>query len=192
MANHQAAPESGAGSGNDRHHQLHESCITHTASALRESGTASHEEIESALLHFQHSWQATGFQDLIELIAIARGGDDMALANAAVLEMGEGVASSLATPPALVPFAGKLITPTAFYNKFTAVRAAAAHLHCPILFAEDNDAVGTGSINPVAAVLMADFIETSVHSLTGIKPFVTAVRMDYPSWMALNRKHFES
>jgi hypothetical protein len=174
------------------HTHLHESCANHTAAALRETEAATHEEIESALIHSRHAARYGVFHDVIEFIALARGGDNSEQVGAEVIIMAEAVASTLATPPALVPFAAKLITPTAFYSRFDSIRSSTRHLRCPILFAEDTDAVGTGSINPITALIMADFIEKSVHSLTGIKPFITAARMDYPSWNLLTRKHFES
>ena len=37
---------------------------------------------------------------------------------------------------------------------------------------------------------MADEILNGVNRRFGIKPFVTAVRMDYESWSFLTRKHF--
>lgn len=174
------------------HTQLHDSCAQHTASALREADAATHEEIETALIHSRHAARFGIFHDVIEFIALARGGDDTEHVGAEVTLLAEAVASTLATPPALVPFAARLITPSAFYSRFDTIRSATRHLRCPILFSEDTDAVGTGSINPVTALIMADFIEKNVHSLTGIRPFVTAARMDYAGWNMLTRKHFES
>lgn len=176
------------------HADLSEACTRHTAAALRESEAATPEEIEAAEILCNQAHHSGRSQDLIELIAIARAGAgaDVEQVAAIVLEIAEAAASTLATPPALVPFAAKLITPSAFYAGFDDIRRAAQHLRCPILFAEDTDAIGTGSINPVTATIMADFIDKSVLSKSGIKPFVTAARMDHPGWTALNRKHFES
>ena len=92
--------------------------------------------------------------------------------------------------PPLVPFAGKLIAPSAFYESFDQLHHTARALLSPILYAEDTDAVGTGALNPIAARLMADEILAGVNRRFGIKPFVTSVRMDYESWSFLTRKHF--
>jgi hypothetical protein len=92
--------------------------------------------------------------------------------------------------PPMVPFAGKLIAPSAFYESFDQLHKSARALLSPIIYAEDTDSIGTGALNPVAARIMAEEILATVDRRFGIKPFVTAVRMDYESWSFLSRKHF--
>ena len=60
-----------------------------------------------------------------------------------------------------------------------------------MIFAEDTDAVGTASINPVASMILADEIRAAVFKRFGIRPFLTVARLDYESWSFLTRKHFE-
>ena len=61
----------------------------------------------------------------------------------------------------------------------------------PVIFAEDTDAIGIASINPVAASILAEEIRSSVYKRFGIRSFVTVARLDYENWAFLTRKHFE-
>ena len=60
-----------------------------------------------------------------------------------------------------------------------------------MVYAEDTDAIGTASANPIAAAILADEIRAQVHKRFGIRPFVTIARLEYESWTFLARKHFE-
>jgi hypothetical protein len=60
-----------------------------------------------------------------------------------------------------------------------------------VIYAEDTDAIGTASINPFAAAILAEEIQSTVFKRFGIRPFVTIARLDYESWTFLTRKHFE-
>ena len=60
-----------------------------------------------------------------------------------------------------------------------------------MIYAEDTDAIGTASANPVASAILAEEIRSTVFKRFGIRPFVTAARLDYESWTFLSRKHFE-
>jgi hypothetical protein len=60
-----------------------------------------------------------------------------------------------------------------------------------VVYVEDTDAIGVASVNPIAASILADEIQTSLHKRFGIRPFITIARLDYESWTFLNRKHFD-
>ena len=93
--------------------------------------------------------------------------------------------------PPLVPFAGKLIAPSAFYDSFDQLHRLARVLLSPVIYAEDTDSIGTASANPVAAAILSEEIQSVVFKRFGIRPFVTVARLDYESWTFLTRKHFE-
>ena len=61
----------------------------------------------------------------------------------------------------------------------------------PVVFAEDTDAIGTASANPIASAILADEIRAQVFKRFGIRPFITIARLEYESWTFLTRKHFE-
>jgi hypothetical protein len=111
--------------------------------------------------------------------------------RAAILELGNKVATTLVPHAPIIPFAGKLIAPSVFYDSFDSIHKIARILLSPVIFAEDTDAIGTASANPIASSLLAEEIRNAVFKRFGIRPFVTIARLDYESWTFLTRKHFE-
>ena len=91
----------------------------------------------------------------------------------------------------MIPFGGKLIAPSAFYESFDQIHKIARVLLSPVIYAEDTDAIGTASINPVSSMILADEIRAAVYKRFGIRPFMTVARLDYENWSFLTRKHFE-
>ena len=109
----------------------------------------------------------------------------------AILELGDKIAATLNPFAPLIPFGGKLMAPSAFYESFDHIHKVARVLLSPVIYAEDTDAIGTASTNPVAAAILAEEIRTTVFKRFGIRPFVTVARLDYESRTFLTRKHFE-
>jgi hypothetical protein len=60
-----------------------------------------------------------------------------------------------------------------------------------VVYAEDTDAIGTASVNPIAAQILGEEILLAVSKRFGIRPFITCARMEYEPWAFLCRKHFE-
>jgi hypothetical protein len=127
---------------------------------------------------------------LLEVLARILGHDEERL-GPVILELGNKVASTISPHAPLVPFAGKLIAPSAFYDSFDQLHKLARLLLAPVIYAEDTDAIGTASVNPIAAAILAAEIESAVFKRFGIRPFLTIARLDYESWTFLTRKHFE-
>lgn len=154
------------------------------------SGAASDSDIFKALARVRES-QGKGIpEDLIETLGRVLGHEEEHL-GAAILTLADAVASTLNPAPATIPFASKLIAPSAFYESFEALHQLGKALLVPVLYAEDTDAIGTGSINPIAATLLGDEAYYAVGKRFGIHPFLTCARMEYESWAFLCRKHFE-
>lgn len=128
--------------------------------------------------------------DLLEVLARVQGHGPEHLGSA-ILELGEKVAQTVTPFPPILPFAGKLIAPASFYETFDRIHQTARVLLSPVIYAEDSDAIGTASINPIASAILADAILHAAHRRLGIRPFVTIARLDYESWTFLSRKHFE-
>ena len=167
-----------------------ETCIEQTASSLHETRAATDAEINQAIARTRQDHAAGKPADLLEALARVQGHDEEHLSRA-IDELGNKIASTLSPSPPLIPFAGKLIAPSAFYDSFDQIHKIARVLLSPVIFAEDTDAVGTASINPVASALLGHEIATTVFKRFGIRPFVTVARLDYESWTFLSRKHFE-
>lgn len=167
-----------------------EDCLSRTAEALHEMRAATTTEIHQGIAAVRQS-QAEGTPaDLLEQIARIQGHGEEHL-SPAILEIGNRAALALTPYAPLVPFAGKLIAPSAFYESFDQIHKLARLLLCPVIYAEDTDSIGTASINPFAAAILSEQIQSTVFKRFGIRPFVTIARLDYESWAFLTRKHFE-
>lgn len=169
---------------------LVETCFALTAEALKSSGAANESEILKALGSVREG-QARGEPlDFLETLARIQGHDEERL-GAAILALGDAVASTMNPVPPAIPFASKLIAPSAFYDSFEAVHKLGKALLSPVVYAEDTDAIGTASVNPIAAQILGEEILFLVGKRFGIRPFMTVARMEYESWAFLCRKHFE-
>lgn len=167
-----------------------ELCLQRSAGALHEARAATPAEMSQAI-NAAREMHAEGRPcDILEVLARIQGHGEEHL-GPAVLELGDKVSATLTPQAPFVPFAGRLIAPSAFYESFDQIHKLARVLLSPVIYAEDTDAIGTASINPVASALLADEIRSSVFKRFGIRPFVTVARLDYESWTFLTRKHFE-
>ncbi len=167
-----------------------EICLQQTAEALQETRAATPAEISQATSIAREAHAQEKPSDLLETLARVQGHGEEHI-GPAILDLGDKVAATLTPYAPLVPFAGKLIAPSAFYESFDQIHKIARVLLSPVIYAEDTDAVGTASANPVASAILAEEIRNSVFKRFGIRPFVTIARLDYESWSFLTRKHFE-
>ena len=167
-----------------------EECLQRTVEALKEARAASPAELSQAVATTRESHALKKPAELIETLARVQGHDEEHLSRA-ILDLGNKISATLTPYAPLVPFAGKLIAPSAFYDSFDQLHKLARVLLSPVIYAEDTDALGTASANPVASTILAEEIQASVYRRFGIRPFVTVARLDYESWTFLTRKHFE-
>lgn len=167
-----------------------ERCYVKTAEALSQAGAANDDDIMRALGSVRES-QAKGTPaDMLEALARVRGCDEERI-GAEIAILSASVASTMSPPAPSIPFGHRLIAPSAFYESFDALHELGKVLLTPVLYAEDTDAIGIGSINPVAAKTFSDEVFKAVKKRTGIRPFITVVSLEYESWAFLCRKHFE-
>jgi hypothetical protein len=167
-----------------------ESCLVKTAEALSQVGAASDDDIFKALTMAREAQNNGKPVDLIEITARVLGHDEEHISKA-ISELSSAVATTMSPSPPYIPFANKLIAPSAFYESFDALHRLGKLLLVPVLYAEDTDAIATGSVNPIAAKIFSEQVYQVVSKRFGIRPFITVVRMDYESWSFLCRKHFE-
>lgn len=167
-----------------------ELCLEQTAAAIHEARAATPTELNQAISAAREFHVEDKPADLIEILARVQGHDEENI-GPAILSLGNKVASTITPTPQLMPFAGKLIAPSAFYDSFDRIHEISRVLLSPVIFAEDTDAIGTASINPVASMILSDEIRTAVFKRFGIRPFLTVARLDYETWSFLTRKHFE-
>ncbi len=167
-----------------------EACFVLTAEALKSSGVASESEILKALGSVREGQTRGEPLDILEALARIQGHDEERIGSA-ILTLSDAVASTMHPAPPTIPFASKLIAPSAFYDSFEALHQLGKALLTPVIYAEDTDAIGTGSVNPIAAQMLGEEIHIAVGKRFGIRPFITIARMEYESWAFLCRKHFE-
>lgn len=170
--------------------ELADVCSVQTAELLHDVQAASVNQIKQALDTVRAEHAAHRPAEMLEALARVLGHDEEHLSRA-ILDLGNKMSASLMPSVPMVPFGGKLIAPSAFYESYEQMHQLGRVLLAPVLYAEDTDAMGVGSINPVAASLLAQEVESAVHKRFGIHPFVTVARLDYESWTFLTRKHFE-
>jgi hypothetical protein len=167
-----------------------ESCLQLTAGAVHEARAATPAELSQAISTAREEHAREIPCDLLEVLARVQGNGEEHLSHA-ITQLGNKTAATLSQNAPMIPFAGKLIAPSAFYESFDQIHKIARILLTPIVFAEDTDAIGVASVNPMAATILADQIRDSVYKRFGIRPFVTVARIDYETWAFLTRKHFE-
>ena len=167
-----------------------ELCLQRSAGALHEARAGTPAEISQAINAARELHADGKPSDILEVLARIQGHGEEHL-GPAVLDLGDKVSATLTPQAPFVPFAGRLIAPSAFYDSFDQIHKLARVLLSPVIYAEDTDAIGTASVNPVASAILAEEIRASVFKRFGIRPFVTIARLDYESWTFLTRKHFE-
>ncbi len=165
-------------------------CIDRTASALLSTRAATEVEVSHAISALRYS-QAEGVHiDLLQALAKVQGQTEEHMGTV-IPRIAEKIGFTINPVPQLIPFAGKLIAPSAFYESYDRVHLMAKALMVPVIFVEDTDAIGVGSANPIAAAILADKIQEIVFRRFDIRPFMTVVRLDYETWTFLANKHFE-
>ena len=167
-----------------------EICLQQTAEALHHTRSGTPAEISQAISAIRSDHAAGTPADLLEGLARVQGHEEEHISSA-IMNLGNRVASTLQITVPVIPFGGKLIAPSAFYESFDRIHQIARVLLSPVVYAEDTDAIGTASTNPIACAILGEEIRNQIYKRIGIRPFVTIARLDYESWAFLTRKHFE-
>lgn len=170
--------------------ELIETCLAQTAEALIFTRVASQSEVSHAIDLVRSSQVEDKPLDLMEAVARVQGHQEEHMGGI-IRTLGDRLATVLNPSPPLIPFAGKLIAPSAFYESFERIHKMARALLVPVIFVEDTDSIGVASVNPIAATLLAAKIQEGVARRFDIRPFLTVARLDYESWTFLTHKHFE-
>lgn len=170
--------------------ELVEACAKQAADALVLTGGASRADVSRAMEAVRTTRVQGGHLDLVEAIARIQCHDEQSIGTV-IESLGIRLASTLNPTPQLIPFAGRLIAPSAFYESYVHIHRLAKNLLSPVIFVEENCSIGVGSINPIAATVLAARIQDSVMRRFDIRPFLTIARIDYDSWTNLTHRHFE-
>jgi hypothetical protein len=60
----------------------------------------------------------------------------------------------------------------------------------PVLYAEESEVIGVGSINPVALRIAAQVIMRTLGERTGTTPIVSRIQLHHDGWMSLCQQQF--
>ena len=108
----QAAPEKTVRSSEMTHSEIVENCFVRTAQAIVVARAADDGEIKAALAIVRDSMEKGKPLDLLETLARVKGHEEERI-GAAILALSDAVASTMNPSPACIPFASKLIAPSA-------------------------------------------------------------------------------
>lgn len=167
-----------------------EECLQRTAAALFQTGSAGKDDLLHALELVRQSHSKGKPADLLETLARYLHTEEPEMA-AAVSRYAEQISGTMSPTLHAIPFAGKLIAPSTFYENYPELHQLGNALMAAVIYAEDSDAIGTASINPIAAVILGEEIAALVARRVNVRPVITSVMLDHPSWTQVIRKHFQ-
>ena len=111
--------------------------------------------------------------------------------SAAVGNWGRGMAPIIKKRYSLVSFADRLLGSTSIFEKYELLRKASEAVKSPMIFSEDIDVIGFGTLNPVAGALLSEFVSEYLSEQIGTRPYISIFLLDLTSWEKICRKQFE-
>ena len=164
-------------------------CLSQTCRVLDDHALATPAELKELAHHGHGPLQGPRPWDPLEFLAALRTRDPDARAQE-VERLGRSLSQSLGQPLTLVPFASKMPTPSAFYDLNDSLLLECRKLLTPVLFAEESEVIGIGSINPVALRLSARTVMQFIADKTGTTPVVSMVLLHHEGWISLCQQQF--
>jgi hypothetical protein len=166
-----------------------EHALIRTMAMLQQHNLASAEDCSQVSATVRRNWEAGKGSDPIDCLARLRAGDGGML-DASIDMISVKLAHTLPLPPTRVPFAGRLIPPTALYEKNPDIEVLCRLMLVPISYAEDLDVMGLASINPYFVDALSTAVSQYAKEKTGIQPIISTIRLDYVGWVKMCKKHF--
>jgi len=164
-------------------------CLSQTCRVLDDHALATPAELKELAHHGHGPLQGPRPWDPLEFLAALRTRDRDARAQE-VERLGRSLSQSLGQPLTLVPFASKMPTPSAFYDLNDSLLLECRKLMTPVLFAEESEVIGIGSINPVALRLSARTVMQFIADKTGTTPVVSTLLLHHEGWISLCQQQF--
>lgn len=164
-------------------------CLSQTCRVLDDHALATPAELKELAHHGHGPLQGPRPWDPLEFLAALRTRDPDARAQE-VERLGRSLSQSLGQPLTLVPFASKMPTPSAFYDLNDSLLLECRKLMTPVLFAEESEVIGIGSINPVALRLSARTVMQFIADKTGTTPVVSTLLLHHEGWISLCQQQF--
>ena len=164
-------------------------CLGQTCALLEEHGLATPAELKELRHHGHGPLRGPRPWDPLEFLAALRIREPEARALE-VERLGRSLSHSLGQPLALIPFASRMQTPSVFYDMNEALLADCLKLMTPVLYAEESEVIGIGSINPAALQISTRTIMQFIADKTGTTPIVSSVLLHHEGWISLCQQQF--
>ena len=164
-------------------------CLDQTAKLLQEHGLATPAELNQLRENGLAPAQGPRSWDPLEFLAALRV-PDPELRSLEVERLGRALSQVMGQQLALVPFASRLPTPSAFYDLNESLLAECKRMMTPVLYAEESEVIGVGSINPVALRITAQIIMHTLGEKTGTTPIVSRILLHHDGWRSLCQQQF--
>lgn len=164
-------------------------CLGQTCALLEEHGLATPAELKELRHHGHGQLKGPRPWDPLEFLAALRIREPEARALE-VERLGRSLSHSLGQPLALIPFASRMQTPSVFYDMNEALLADCRKLMTPVLYAEESEVIGIGSINPAALQISNRTIMQFIADKTGTTPIVSSVLLHHEGWISLCQQQF--
>ena len=164
-------------------------CLGQTCALLEEHGLATPAELKELRHHGHGPLRGPRPWDPLEFLAALRIREPEARALE-VERLGRSLSHSLGQPLALIPFASRVQTPSVFYDMNEALLADCRKLMTPVLYAEESEVIGIGSINPAALQISTRTIMQFIADKTGTTPIVSSVLLHHEGWISLCQQQF--
>jgi hypothetical protein len=103
-------------------------------------------------------------------------------------KLGRLIGTALQKPMVLPPFVTRLPTPSAFYDANPGMLEECREYMTPVLFAEDAEVIGVGSINPIAMMQVTERIVDILGERTGTNPIVSPLLLTHEGWLGMCNK----
>ncbi|MDQ8190721.1 hypothetical protein QEH58_10450 [Roseibacillus persicicus] len=133
--------------------------------------------------------QSIGVGDILPVMAQLRGIDELEQATA-VAQWGRQIGPAIKKRYSLIPFAGKLLGSVSLFDSHPEIKEAAASVKCPLIFAEDADVIGFGTINPVAATKLGEHVADLIQNRSGVRPYLSLFLLELGSWETICGRQF--
>ena len=160
-----------------------------TLNALTKAGVIREEEKEGFRDYLDTNEIGAG--DILTTMAKLRGIDEGEQPSS-VEAWARAIAPVVKKRYSLVPFAGKLLGSASLFEKYPNVQEAASAVKCPLIFSEDTDVLGFGTINPAAAFHLSAFVGDFFKEQSGMTPYFSIFLIDLPTWQTVCRRQFNS
>ena len=164
-------------------------CLGQTCALLEEHGLATPAELKELRHHGHGPLKGPRPWAPLEFLAALRIREPEARALE-VERLGRSLSHSLGQPLALIPFASRMQTPSVFYDMNEALLADCRKLMTPVLYAEESEVIGIGSINPAALQISTRTIMQFIADKTGTTPIVSSVLLHHEGWISLCQQQF--